>query len=231
MSDLTATVPADHALALWLIRAMDAGLAALPPSPGVYFRGQVVRGPGGAMPPELAARWEDAHRPGRDVQYFGYTSMTAQEGAQYPGDWQLAIVAASARDLSGFNVEGENERLLPRQSVVTVGPVLGYRWLEETTMRRVKRSRQFADDNHPEALARRAGFSATAIEAMMRIGPHAAAKRAAWEAAGRPGEAAMLGRLQRQNDLQCYGVPGYARNAIIDAEIAALRRDAKAKRG
>lgn len=48
MSDLAVTVPPDHALGLWLIRAMDTGLAALPPSPGVYFRGQAGSGHGHA---------------------------------------------------------------------------------------------------------------------------------------------------------------------------------------
>lgn len=134
----------------------------------------------------------------------------------------MAIITTSARDLSGFNVEGEDERLVPRKTVFNVASVInGYHWLRETAMRQVKPNRQFATREEALDAARRAGFTADEIQALLAATTRAAAKRTAWEAAGRPGEARMRERLQRQTDLQCYGVPGYARNDLIERELAA----------
>ena len=81
-------------------------------------------------------------------------------------------------------------------------------------MKPVKAARQFAAEASLEDV-RRAGFSEQAIAALEAATRGAAERRAAWEAAGRPGEAKMLERLQRQNDLTCAGYPGYARNEAL----------------
>jgi len=217
MSDIADVVPEDSALALWLIRAMDAALVKMPPAPGAYWRGMSVRGPFNAMQDELAYRWEDAHRPGKDVQYFGYTSLTATKGAQYPGDWQILIFTTSARDLSGFSVASENERLVPRKSVFRIGLFQGgYHVLEEVAMRKIKPNRQFSVTENMANEMRRNGLSEAAIAAVLEVLPRAIEDRAAWEAAGRPGEAEMLERVQHSTDLAFLGMPGYKRNYLLE---------------
>ena len=217
MSDIADVVPEDSALALWLIRAMDAALVKMPPAPGAYWRGMSVRGPFNAMQDELAYRWEDSHRIGRDVQYFGYTSLTATKGAQYPGDWQILIFTTSARDLSGFSVASENERLVPRKSVFRIGLFQGgYHVLEEVAMRKIKPNRQFSVTENMANEMRRNGLSEAAIAAVLEVLPRAIEDRAAWEAAGRPGEAEMLERVQHSTDLAFLGMPGYKRNYLLE---------------
>jgi len=168
------------------------------------------------MPDILAARWEDAHRSGRDVQYFGYTSLMDDEGAQYTGDWQMAVSSASARDLSGLSVAKDRELLVPRKTVFRYGGILGwYRILEEVEMKRIKPNRQFGVGDSSIEDLRRAGISETALAALIPAVERANKKRAEWEAAGRPGEKEMLRRLQDANDKAFAGMPGYARNAEL----------------
>lgn len=221
MSTLADAVPADAALGAWLITAMDAGLTRLPALAGVAWRGVSVRGPGDGLPEDLAARWEAAHRPGRDVQYYGYTSLMAEEGHQYPGDWQLAVYAMSARDLSGLTVAAEPELLIPRKTVFRyLGFAGGYRILEEKAMKPVKPNRQFATppDQPAESSVddlRRAGASETALAALLPAVERAARHRAEWEASGRPGLKEMEASVQRATDRAFAGMPGYARNDVL----------------
>ncbi len=112
MTDHGGILPADMELGGLLIIALDDALAKLPPKPGVYWRGDNIAG----MPDELRQRWIDAHRKGRVVQYFGFTSVSGVEGRQFGGDWQLYMDLVSARDVSMFSLPDDPEFLLPRRS-------------------------------------------------------------------------------------------------------------------
>ena len=79
------------------------------------------------------------------VQYNGYTSVMGAEGTQYPGEWQMKLYLASARDIQPFSVAGDPEFLLPRGVQLRyLGFDNGYRTMRETAGRKnIKKSRQF----------------------------------------------------------------------------------------
>ncbi len=148
MSPAGGDLPPEYELGAWLILALDNALTALPPSPGAYWRGMSVRAGWSPMPPELAERWEDAHRPGRLVRHNGYTSLMGEEGRQYGGDWQFLVQSLTARDISAFSLPGDQELLLPRGAILRYeGFRMGYRILTEMREGNVKTNRQFDPDS------------------------------------------------------------------------------------
>ncbi|MDD3609002.1 MAG: hypothetical protein PHI49_04505 [Halothiobacillaceae bacterium] len=127
-----------------LVMALDAALEALPAMPGIYWRGVDTQ----AMPEPLQARWLDAHRTGRVTQQSGYTSLSKVEGLQYGGDWQMQLLALTARDLELFSLNGEPEVILPRRAKMKAERFeSGYRDFTEVDGVDVKKARQFTDDD------------------------------------------------------------------------------------
>jgi len=83
-------------------------------------------------------------------------------------------------------------------------------------MRKIKPNRQFSVTENMANEMRRNGLSEAAIAAVLEVLPRAIEDRAAWEAAGRPGEAEMLERVQHSTDLAFLGMPGYKRNYLLE---------------
>lgn len=128
----------------------------------------------------------------------------------------MAVYTASARDLAGLTVAAEPELLVPRKAVFRYGGFYGgYRILQEVAMRPTKPNRQFATGAEPAESSlgglRGAGISQEALSALIPAIAEAQRARAAWEAAGRPGLAAMEASAERAGDLAFAGMPGYKR--------------------
>jgi len=217
MYDAAAILPDDFELAALLISAVDSGLQKLPAAPGIYWRGVSVRGSGPVqMPEELAARWEDAHRPGRVVQHFGYTSVMASEGRQFNGDWQMAIRAMSARDLAPLSLAKEPALIIPRKvKLVYTGLRSGYRLMSEADIvKEVKQSRRFASEPTAEQRIEwnvNAGFARAQAEQIER---EFDATLAQWEQRKKNGgemdEDATRRVIKSMTDEQFAGAPGYS---------------------
>jgi len=148
---------------------MDEALEALPPKPGPYWRGVSLAG----MPDELRQRWKDAHKKGRVVQYNGYTSVTAIEGQQYGGEWQIQMHLETPRDMRPFAVDpNEGEFLLPRGVQLKYRGIRnGYRIMhEQKDVKTIKKNRNFTADEDEIASLIDSGYTRErAIEILIEM--------------------------------------------------------------
>lgn len=126
-----------------MIQVMDAALAALPSRSGEFRRGQWLDGLGARRDAFVRAH----SRPGRVVQWNGYTSM--MDGDPYGGDVQQVIWTDQAKDISQFSLAGEPELLLPRslkwkiEDVTSRPDVLFIEVVESNAAGPVRREYQF----------------------------------------------------------------------------------------
>jgi hypothetical protein len=96
------------------------------------------------------------------VQYNGYTSVTAIEGQQYGGEWQIQMHLESPRDMRPFAVDpDEGEFLLPRGVQLRYDGIDNwYRVMWEQPMRRkIKKNRNFSDDGNRVDRLMQSGYS------------------------------------------------------------------------
>ena len=127
----------------------------------------------------------------------GYTSVTAIEGQQYGGEWQIQMCLESMRDIGPFSVNGDRELLLPRGIQLRYDEFIGgYRHMSEVTGMNVKENKRFSREDEFVSGLIGAGYSE---EKARRVYAESIAATERWRA--KRGQPISKEEQERMNDM------------------------------